>query len=87
MSSYKASSSYTVKTAVLVLQAEACALQQVLSSVRMFKRSEGGGETQLIALMQAQHSPNESHLRDDHAPIPMHFSSPSIYWLNSSCFL
>ena len=38
--------------------------------------------TQLIALMQAQHSRNESHFRDDHAPIAMHFSTSSIYRLD-----
>ena len=39
MNSYEALGSYTVKTEVLVLHAEACVLQHVLSSVKMLKRS------------------------------------------------
>jgi hypothetical protein len=41
----------------------------------------------LIALMQAQHSPNESHFRDDNAHVAIHFLPSSIYWLNSSRLL
>jgi hypothetical protein len=47
----------------------------------MLKRSGAGGKWPL-ALMQAQHSHDESHLRDDRAPIAMHFSSSSIYKLD-----
>jgi hypothetical protein len=61
-----------------MLQAEAGLLHHVLSSVRLLEWSGGGGQTWLIAHMQAQHSPDKSHLRDDHAPIAMHFSSSSI---------
>lgn len=37
--------------------------------------------------MQAQHSPNEWHLRDDLAHIATHFSSSGINWHHSSCLL
>jgi hypothetical protein len=81
MNGYRAPGSYTVETAIITLQAGAGVLHHVLSSVRMLKRSGAGGKRP-IALMQAQHSHDESHLRDDRAPIAMHFSSSSIYKLD-----
>ena len=35
------------------------------------------GQTWLVTLMQVQHSPDKSRIRDDYAPIAMHFSSPA----------
>lgn len=40
---YKAPGSYTVETAISVLQAEAGVLHHVPQSVRLLRRSRGGG--------------------------------------------